>query len=92
MRAGTWATVVAILIIIAIGWWAIDWTGENTVPATAINQPAPTGQSPAQQQGQAPDTPEDVIGVKPPRAEVDRQRQQQTVGESAPPSEPRPAD
>lgn len=70
MRAGTWATVIAILVIIAIGWWTIDRIGEDTGPAPR----------------------EEVVGVPPPATEDEEQHRQQTVGETAPPAESRPAD
>lgn len=41
MRAGTLATIIAILIIIAVGVWFINWTGDDTVPVA--DTPGPTG-------------------------------------------------
>ncbi|MGC2854386.1 hypothetical protein ACM64Y_02840 [Novispirillum sp. DQ9] len=89
MRAGTWATVIAILIIIAIGWWVIDWSTPDPVPASAENRPVATEPAPPaeqrQQQGEAP-------GQEAPDQEAPGAADpQQTVGQPAP-ADPRPAD
>lgn len=85
MRAGTWATVIAILIIIAIGWWVIDWSTPDPVPASADNRPVVTEPAPPpephQQQGEATGQAETGPATDP----------QQTVGQPAP-ADPRPAD
>lgn len=84
MRAGTWVTVIAIVIIIALGWWAIDWTGKDAVPVADT----PTTMSPT--------TAERLPDQQPP---LPRQQQQgevappeQTVGEPTPSAGPRPVD
>lgn len=83
MRTGTWATVIAIVIIIALGWWAIDWTGEDAVPVTDT----PTTMSPTTAkrlpEQQTPQQGQQQGEVAPP---------EQTVGEPAPHPEPRPID
>lgn len=76
MRPGTWATVIAIIVIIAIGWWAIDWTTDEQrvleqdpvaeqAPPPPLDDPAAPGDAP----GETGDN-------------------QQTIGEPAPPPAP----
>jgi len=82
MRAGTWATVVAILIMVAVGWWVVNWEREDTVPMAEMPAPTTDYTPPVQQEGQTPAAEPAPQTTEP----------EQTVGEPTPQPEPRPAD